>query len=293
MEVNCILETLDEKMRCEICQRNEGAKYDVFSRIRVGEGLITQTRVIYSCRNCEHLTVNGPIADAEYYDSLPSSGQWSKSGKYIKRFAHLRKLLDEGANILDIGCYNGQYLVENFKGCNLFGVEPNRMAAARAESQGITILGKDVYDVHTKYQNKFQGIFLFDVIEHVPDIWQFLSKIEQLAAPNCLLVIETGRADSRMAKVMGKNWYYVRQYQHARSFSNKSMLLLLEKNCFQVRSISTVSHSMPRMFFSPIYGLFLWTCNLLGLDRQLRGALGAPFLPIRDHMYVIANKLMG
>ena len=129
-----------------------------------------------------------------------------------------------------------------------------------------------------------------DVIEHVPQVHRFMERVSALMAPHALLVVETGCADSPTARLLGRNWYYPSLFDHARAFGRRSISLLLSKCGLCVESIEIKSRNLRYWMRIAPRSTLLLILNLAGINRRLRGALGAPHLPIRDHMLVYARR---
>jgi len=77
-------------------------------------------------------------------------------------------------------------------------------------------------------------ITMWDVIEHVRDPNQYISKIAKIIKPKGLLVLTTGSIDSLMFKIQKRNWHLLIPPQHLFFFNPNSLTLLLSKHGLKV-----------------------------------------------------------
>jgi|TARA_B110000908_G_scaffold111127_1_gene130345 2-polyprenyl-3-methyl-5-hydroxy-6-metoxy-1,4-benzoquinol methylase len=76
---------------------------------------------------------------------------------------------------------------------NCFGIEPSKFVAKIASKRKITILQKSVLELSES--NKFDFIFLDNVIEHLDYPAKYLEKIYKLLNPSSVFVLKTPNSD--------------------------------------------------------------------------------------------------
>jgi SAM-dependent methyltransferase len=126
-------------------------------------------------------------ADAGYvdYEMVASTALgWS-----IFLTPHIRS----AGSILDVGCANG-YFLRNLDSMlyDKYGIEVNADMIAKCQQEGITIIGSDIVeaDVAKVYQQSFDIITGFAVLEHIPDITTALSHIKHMLKPSGIFLFE-------------------------------------------------------------------------------------------------------
>jgi len=211
---------------------------------------------VYQCNNCSFIEVfPKPPADElikiynkEYFrsDEARSYGyldylkdKENYLSTFRKRFDILDKTIhfDINKKILEIGAAYGFFLSvleeRGFK--NLTGTEIAEEAANSARSRlkhSKMVLGQ-IKDIH----EKFDYIFLWEVIEHVYDPKEMIEKCDNLLNPNGYLIIETQNVKSLAARILGKKWWHYKHKEHIYHFNKKTLRILVNK--FKVISISS------------------------------------------------------
>lgn len=147
---------------------------------------------IVRCNSCGHVFEN-PLNVSEVHDQYKESGNWiadfptelsdyqDHPRSYIYKFAlgALQKYGFNKGRILEIGCSRGHFLqFMHSAGYECWGVEPGKDALAAQMLEGVKVIHSFVEDFNPK--QKFQGIFLLDVLEHIPNPHVVLEKIFSL-----------------------------------------------------------------------------------------------------------------
>jgi SAM-dependent methyltransferase len=91
-------------------------------------------------------------------------------------------------------------------------------AAGLARSRGITIVGTDFDDLRS-LDSTYDAVVAFDVIEHVHDPLDFLSRLAAVVKPGGQIVVGTGNSDSWSSRLMGSRYWYCAPAEHI-SFVN-------------------------------------------------------------------------
>ncbi|MCF6181847.1 class I SAM-dependent methyltransferase [Lutibacter sp.] len=134
----------------------------------------------------------------------------------------------EEKKLLDIGCGTGDFLVackkNNYK---IFGVEPNEKANKIATKK----IGESVYkNLDDINESKFDVITLWHVLEHVPNLDDYILKIKSLLKPNAILIIAVPNFKSFDANYYKQYWAAFDVPRHLWHFSKKSVQSIFLKH---------------------------------------------------------------
>lgn len=191
--------------RCPLCSASSLGFVTITSR---GDRFDAERSVL--CGGCGLVFLTPrltPEALARYYASDQFSREVRGSGRPTteamqyrdmrarRRWSLLQHRLPKGGICLEIGCGAGNFLrLLGDSGYSAIGIDPSSGYAAYARSQGLDVVvgqfpedlppspagGVPVYDL----------IFLFHVLEHVPDPMRMLEDVRARLAPNGVFVLE-------------------------------------------------------------------------------------------------------
>ena len=167
---------------------------------------------LYKCRDC-NLYFKYPISSKEQLDELYKNGDiqhwqfsftdrldWQVALKFINK--NMRK-----GTILDVGCWNGEFLSNILGGWKCYGAEINLLASDVARNRGVDIILKD-FDRLISLPYKFDVVSAFDVIEHIEDALNFLTILSKITNENGVIIISTGNTEAPTWKLSkGRYWY--------------------------------------------------------------------------------------
>ena len=166
---------------------------------------------------------------------------FDKAYQAVKRITLKRKLrlINEGLrlqdslsrpekNILDVGAGTGEFLkVCKNNSWNVFGTEPDNDARNIAIKKGI-VLEKDI----SKFSNqKFEIITLWHVLEHVENLSEYISNLNNMLSDFGRLIIAVPNFKSEDAKYYKEFWAAFDVPRHLWHFSQQSIhtLFLTER----------------------------------------------------------------
>jgi SAM-dependent methyltransferase len=167
---------------------------------------------LWRCRDCLFV-FRYPILAMDRYDELYRNGRedvWSIPKADRQDFNLIVGLLSKRQNmadILDVGCYDGQLLLSLPNNYRLHGVEINQRAMGIATERGISIVASSI-DNLTDVVQRFDVITACDVIEHVENPLVFLSQLKSLLKPGGKIIVSTGNADAWLWRIMGSLFWY-------------------------------------------------------------------------------------
>lgn len=154
---------------------------------------------------------------------LPFLYQKVKQRALKKKVQLITKLNKGTGSVLDIGAGTGEFLkVASKKGWKIYGTEPNEKARSISEKKDVLL--KESY---AEFSNqKFDVITLWHVLEHVPNLHEAISQIENLLKPGGTLLIAVPNYKSYDANYYKEFWAAYDVPRHLWHFSKKSMTKL-------------------------------------------------------------------
>src|SRR5215469_2217806 len=189
-----------ETQQCIFCLGRIIRRYrDCSDRVGKAPGLYSFDR----CERCRSLHINPrPSAEAlalaygeGYFThdaAPPHTPSTSRFLGLVKR-ALFRAGYDErflrGApgRLLDIGCGNGNFLQQlRSSGWQVFGIEPDPVAAALAEAQGCTVFRGAIEDF--SLNSTYDAVTIWHVLEHLDNARSLFSKLRGALSPNGVIV---------------------------------------------------------------------------------------------------------
>lgn len=137
-----------------------------------------------------------------------------------------------GARILDIGCGNGDFLeLAQRGGWQVVGVEPDPKAAEMARGRGLDVRNGGV-EVLDPVREKFDGITLNHVIEHVHDPLRLLQACFQMLNPGGWIWLETPNFDALGHRRYGQHWRGIEAPRHLAIFTHRAIIRALSETGF-------------------------------------------------------------
>ena len=224
--------------------------------------------------SCKDYTVSNQKFDLVYnnkmemYETFPQPkiedlGAYYESEKYISHTDSKKSLTDklyqivkgytlniklklinsfqtETKKVLDVGCGTGDFLLKCKKnGWDVIGVEPNENANNLATSKLFESSTSEIYqNLFDLKKEKFDVITLWHVLEHVPNLEDYILKLKLLLKPNGVLVIAVPNFKSYDAYYYKEFWAAFDVPRHLWHFSKKSIELLFSKIQMNVRKIN-------------------------------------------------------
>lgn len=179
---------------------------------------------LYNCTSC-HLWFKWPRGEQEQINADHAAGEEFESVESISARADwqlamtLLEQLDLPHTILDVGCFDGQFLSQLDDRWKKYGIEVHKGAATRAAARGITILGRDLAIDLPDLEERFSVVTAFDVVEHTLDPLQFLRAMSQALVPGGQLIVSTGNTSAPSWRFMQSRYWYCTLPAHV-SFIN-------------------------------------------------------------------------
>lgn len=148
------------------------------------------------------------------------------------QFRHLPKP-DPGARLLDVGCGNGDFLINATEaGWHATGIEIDPEAARVARGRGLAVDVGTVNDL-ADTTNEYDVIYLSHVIEHVHDPRALLNAVRRMLKATGVVYIDTPNIQSSGARIFGKNWRGIEAPRHLTLYNPDSLTSLLSQLGFR------------------------------------------------------------
>jgi len=154
-----------------------------------------------------------------------------------RRFEVLRRvaggLIPKASAIAEVGCGHGllQRQIEDFYNREVTGFDLNDVALKQTVSRSSPICCYDLLHERPEFENRFDLIFLFDVLEHVSDEDRFLRAVQFHLAPGGNVVINVPALQSMYSK-------FDQAVGHFRRYDIDSLRRIAQRNGMTVAALS-------------------------------------------------------
>lgn len=194
---------------------------------------------------------NSTITSVNYYSNI-LKGYKAQSKLAKKKAPNMLKYWNKYNNkitsILEVGCGTGQYY-EAWKelGIHWIGLEVNNEIINFCHKKHIPVKR---FDDHIKDNNKYDVIFLSQVMEHILEPHKFLLQLKKFMTTDTILHIDVPNHDSitslyRRINIFHQHYGFVQPYGHQIAYTKKAMSFLLRDNSFQIINIATYANNHP------------------------------------------------
>jgi 2-polyprenyl-3-methyl-5-hydroxy-6-metoxy-1,4-benzoquinol methylase len=279
---------------CPICQRIKVTKI--------------YNETLIECRNCSHIWADLSLDEEqmrniyaenyfkgeEYADYL--ADKLILQTNFKNRLNYLKKLQSppKFENVLEVGCaygFFGELMLE--KKSKYKGYDISEDAIEYANKQFGNNFSAQNYLLAEQPIEKYSDVFMWDVIEHLPNPSDFIKKISNETSINSRCYITTGDISTWLPRIQKDKWRMIHPPTHIHYFTNKSISNLLKQNGFKVEKISypPVSRSFRVIFYSLFIlnknpgKIVTWFYNLIPEKASIQ-------INTRDIMFVVGKKII-
>lgn len=263
---------------------------------------------LLKCNNCGFVTANLQL-DEDVLKKIYTENYF-KGEEYVdyirdkiilqtnfkKRLQKIFKLTPKTKikNTLEIGCAYGFFaelikkeLQQQTKYIG-YDIVPEAINYAQ-KKLGQNVFCKDYLKTNTT--EKYTDVFMWDVIEHLPNPDKFLEKIYSETSQGGRIYITTGDIGRFIPRTQKANWRMIHPPSHLHYFSKQTLSLLLHQKGYKVIDISypPVSRSIHLIFYS----LFMLRKQPSTFTKKIYDLIPKSWsIPINtfDIMFVIAEK---
>ena len=147
------------------------------------------------CTNC-HLHFFTPVCAGSpnfYEDLQKATNFYYKNDRYEFLFA--KEQIKNTDCVLEIGAGNASF-AETLNVKEYIGLEYNEKAIESAKRKGIKLINQSIQDYALEKQNYFDVVCSFQVLEHVPDVFEFIDAALKTIKKGGLLIFGVPSAES-------------------------------------------------------------------------------------------------
>ena len=181
----------------------------------------------------------------------------------IKVKSWVKSFKGKNYSALEIGCGDGFVLsILKNMGWKVLGVERDDKSVNHARN----MLGNDVMSDSISedvFENNFDLIILFQVLEHVERPVFLLKKCKKMLKTNGKMIISVPNIESWQSKLTKQNWLHLDVPRHLNHFTKDSLNFYLEQLNLSIVSVSYQS------FEHDIFGWIQSLLNCLGFEKNL------------------------
>ena len=221
-------------------------------------------RALFRCQSCgaayldpqpDPFQIASHLTDHYIKDEVQTEHHFGKGREAVlSRVARSVQRRKPSGRILDIGCAGGYFLNRYFDSPSweLFGVEPSKYAAGKAEQRNIKVFLGQLSTVELP-ESFFDAITIFDTFSYFRDPQQDLKALRAALKPDGLLVIEqplvattVWRHATRMGQLLGG--YPMSLLDGGQNFlyGPRAMRLLLKETGFREAAIANLPGNKQR-----------------------------------------------
>ena len=200
----------------------------------------------------------------------------------------LNKEQKSKGKLLDIGCGTGDFLVEaKNHGWSVLGFEPNEDAKQLAKNKGVLF----TEDIFTLPENTFDVVTMWHVLEHVPNLTEYITNLKRIVKPNGTIIIAVPNYKSYDAKYYNRFWAAYDVPRHLWHFSKTSIKRLFSDVDMELKKVKP-------MWFDSFYVCLLSEKYKTGKMSFVKGFFvgfisnvsGCFKNEFSSHIYIIKNK---
>ena len=157
-----------------------------------------------------------------------------------KKVKMINGLSRNKGRILDIGCGTGDLLsaCEN-NGWSINGVEPSDKARALAGEKisSKELLVSNIDELSNDPKDRYDVITMFHVLEHVPNLLEYVARLKQLLTDEGSLIIAVPNYKSYDASYYNEFWAAYDVPRHLWHFSQEAIQSIFERNSFKIEKV--------------------------------------------------------
>jgi SAM-dependent methyltransferase len=281
--------------RCRVCNHN-----DLRFVFRIKENNI------FKCLKCNFVQVadlpdrggSRELYGPSYFTSHKYTDYPTLWKENERRLSFMKEFLETRmARILEVGCATGDFIHYAQSEYEMYGFDLSKFAVTIAREKNPNRADKiwcGELEDQSLEQAFFDGICLWDVIEHIWDPLSACRKLLESLKPNGYLFISTPDIEALVPKIMGRYWAFMTPPEHFGFFGHKSLKYMFEdrlqaqivkfSNRGKWGNVGFILHKIGRVapFWVPI-------SLLKALQKSFLAKL-VVYVPSGDIQYIVVKK---
>ncbi|HEY4716304.1 MAG TPA: class I SAM-dependent methyltransferase [bacterium] len=206
---------------------------------------------LVNCPSCSVAFTVDNIGEVRSDDSTgptPSPAHLSKlEERYIRmrwrrEIAFLKKFIEPGASILDIGCGSGLFLEEAIRA----GFKPEGIDTETGNIPPKDQIRSRVFKIDVETGNlpekNYGAATFYHSLEHLSDPASALKKVGNILKKNGVIIVQVPNLDSWQFRVFKKRWFHLFLPYHLVHFSTGSLRLLFKQVGFEIVAVRHFSN---------------------------------------------------
>jgi 2-polyprenyl-3-methyl-5-hydroxy-6-metoxy-1,4-benzoquinol methylase len=192
-------------MKCPLCscQAREKQSLDTASIVSLWMKLGVDVTKIFQCDTISKLECSNcglgfyaPLCpgDDEFYGKL-ATWDWYYKHPGKSEYEFTSSMVEPGMKLIDVGCGIGELYSNLVSGVEFIGAELSSKSVEIAKSLGRNVHKIDITVTPANFQNKFDFVTCFQVLEHIVDIRSFFFSLMSLCKPGGTIVIAVPNND--------------------------------------------------------------------------------------------------
>lgn len=173
----------------------------------------------------------------DYYSYLVSEPRRSLVRLVLGAIYRRHRYIPCFTSLLEVGCGRGEYLAKIKNKGKVLGLERSSSASKAAADLGIDVVVGNIENTATFAPASFDCIYSNHAFEHLTDPEAAMASMERWIKDGGTLFIAIPNIDGVVARLFGRNWYYIGPPLHVTNSTPKGMRSMLARYGFEVEKI--------------------------------------------------------
>lgn len=232
-------------MKCLLCENNAKVSYtyqkndladlwleifpDIYEEIKIDK------IHLYYCSNCNLKFFDPVLAGGDKFYSELGKLEWYYNHPGKSEYDYIQKFIRVDQKILDIGSGSGVLFERIQERVDYTGIELSTKAVAIAKEKNINVIQEDIATHSKSHNNNYDLVCLFQVIEHLTELDNFIKSIYDVLKDDGLFVIATPNNDGFYS--ITPNLLFNLPPHHSIHWTENSLKFLANKYNFEVLDV--------------------------------------------------------
>jgi 2-polyprenyl-3-methyl-5-hydroxy-6-metoxy-1,4-benzoquinol methylase len=230
-------------MNCLLCQSNHIKIKETHTKtellkvwepinIDIKEEIKLDEVNLYQCEECKLKFFDPQLAGGDKFYSELGKLDWYYLHPGKTEYDYVQKFIKEGDTILDIGAGRGILYTKITKKVNYTGLELSTKAVELAKEAGINVRQEDLLIHAADHQSFYDIVCLFQVLEHLTELDNFIKSIHLTLKSGGLFVIAVPNNDDYISYL--PNYIFNLPPHHTILWTKTSLKFLAKKYDFEI-----------------------------------------------------------